>query len=356
MGPMSPEKTIGFGIVGCGAIGRVHAAAIRSLPGARLVAVTGGPEAPARAQEWQCEFEADVQSLAGRADIDVVDICTPSGTRAEIVEIVAAAGKHVIVEKPIDVTLARADRVIEACRRAGVLLGCIFQARFNRTYRLVRDAVQRGRLGRPVMASAAVKWYRSQDYYAGAGEWRGTKQIGGGGALINQAIHSVDLLRWVMGEVERVSAFTATLARQIEVEDTAVVILRFGNGALGTIEATTAAYPGMPRRLELHGPKGSIVVVGDEITEWTMEEMRQEDYEIRASLEKRALSREGVADPTLTDISLHRAQLEDFVEAVRQGRPPAVDGMEGRKALELVVAAYRSAEAGGHPVVLPLTN
>ena len=241
---------LGFGIIGCGMISKFHAKAIAEVPNAQLVGCFDMvPEAAERlAAETGCKAYRDLRSLLKNPDVQVVTIGTPSGAHLEPAVAAARAGKHVIVEKPLEITLKRCDKIIEECGKAGVVLSTIFPSRFHESARLIKGAIEGGRFGRLTIGDAYVKWYRTQQYYD-SGAWRGTWKFDGGGALMNQAIHSVDLLAWLMGPVAEISSFTAMLAHErIEVEDVAMATLRFANGALGVIEATTAAYPGAETR------------------------------------------------------------------------------------------------------------
>ncbi len=235
----------GFGIIGCGMIAEFHTRAINEIPGSQVVAaydqVKASAEKIASMASGQCQLCDNLESLLARPDVDVVCICTPSGAHAELVVQAARAGKHVVVEKPLEITLARCDAIIEACDAAGVRLCAIFPSRFTAANIRLKEAISGGRFGRLTLGDTYVKWWRTQQYYDSGG-WRGTWALDGGGALMNQAIHNVDLLYWLMGDVESIVALTATLAHsRIEVEDTAVASLRFKNGALGTIEAATSA-------------------------------------------------------------------------------------------------------------------
>jgi predicted dehydrogenase len=247
----------------------------------------------------------------------------------------------VLVEKPIDVSLAAADSLIEACERAGVCLGVSLQSRFLDAPRILKAAVDTGRFGTPVAASAYIKWYRTPDYYRSA-TWRGTISLDGGGALINQAIHTVDLLRWMMGPVEALTAFSARRVHsQIEGEDTLVAALRFRSGALGVIEAGTSIYPGFKRRLEISGSGGTAILDGDNITTWALR-----DGSPNPAPPSRDVA-DGSADPMAIDFEGHRRIMDDFATAIREGRKPLVDGYEGRQSLELVLNAYESARTSG---------
>jgi len=335
---------IGFGLVGGGMVGAVHAEAIRAIPGARLVAVCGRDAD--RTAKFAARFEAaaytDYEQFLKHPGLQVVNICTPSGTHAELGCQAAAAGKHVLVEKPIEIDLERADRLINTCEAAGVKLGVIFQSRFLPAVRRIKSAVDEGRLGRLILGDAYVKWYRSPEYYAGS--WHGTLALDGGGALINQAIHTVDLLRWVMGPAEVVFALSGALLHQIEAEDTLVGTLRFRNGALGVIEATTSVTPGFRRRLEITGERGTVILDGDTIGVWSLPDGGSPGDAAEQITD-------GSADPAAIAAEGHRRQIEDLMRAVLEGREPVVTGHEGRKSLELVMALYRSA-AQSQPVKL----
>ena len=252
--------TRGFGIVGAGVIAAMHADAIAALPGARLVAVTdvAAGAAAAFAAARGCAAEPDLDALLARDDVDVVCVCVPSGLHAEVGIRAAKAGKHLVVEKPIDVTLAAADRLIEAARTAGVALTVISQHRFDPGLTELKRLLGEGALGRLVLGEASTKWSRTQAYYDSAG-WRGTWAMDGG-SLMNQGVHYVDLLRWCMGPVTEVTAVCTTQAHQIEAEDTALAIVRFGSGAVGTILSSTAAFPGFPQRLEITGTEGTVII------------------------------------------------------------------------------------------------
>jgi UDP-N-acetyl-2-amino-2-deoxyglucuronate dehydrogenase len=330
---------IGIGIVGGGLIGKVHAAAIQSIPDARLVAVCGRDEA--RTQGFAAQFGAaayaDYDRFLAHPGLHVVCVCSPSGLHLEHGARAAHAGKHVLVEKPIEINLARADELIATCEQAGVKLGVIFQSRFLADAERVKRAVEAGKLGRLMLCDAYVKWYRAPEYYAGS--WHGTLALDGGGALINQAIHTVDLLQWVCGLPETVFAMKGALRYDIEGEDTLVASLKFPGGALGVIEATTSVKPGFKRRLEISGEKGTIILDGDTVSVWEVEG----DEGVEQSGEQIT---DGSSNPAAISNEGHRRQIEDMVRAVIEGREPLVPGREGRRSLELVEALYRSAASG----------
>ncbi len=275
-------------------------------------------------------------------DVDVVCVCTPSGTHCEVAEAAAAAGKHLLVEKPLDVTLERADRIIEAARRHGVKLGGVLPSRFKAGPARAREALAQGRLGRLALAGAYVKWHRPDSYYEGS--WRGTLALDGGGALINQSIHTIDLLQWLAGPVKTVFGRRATLAHDIEGEDTACAVLEYANGALGVIEGATSCWPGEPARVELRGSSGSIVLQEGRVSSWKLADSAPHEEE--QMLAEDTLRATGSSNPTAISFEYHRRQIVDLLEAIRDDRPPAVDGLEARKSLALVLAIYESAATG----------
>jgi UDP-N-acetyl-2-amino-2-deoxyglucuronate dehydrogenase len=345
----------GFGIIGCGMISRFHARAIADVPGAKLVGCVSrsGESAQRFAAEHGCRAYASLEEMLADDAVTVVTITTPSGNHLEPAVAAAAAGKHVLVEKPLEVTLQRCDQIIAACERHGVQLGTIFQSRFHDASRQLKQAVDAGRFGRLTLGDAYVKWHRSQEYYDSVA-WRGTWERDGGGALMNQGIHSVDLLAWMMGPVVEVGAQTARLAHErIEVEDTAVATLRFANGALGVVEAATSVYPGHLKRIEIHGTAGSAVLEEEDIKAWDFAEPRQEDAAIVAQIGKRKSGGGGASDPAAIGHHGHARLFADFFQAVDAGRPPAVDGHEGRRSVEIILAIYQAAETG-QVVRLPL--
>ncbi|GGJ03510.1 oxidoreductase [Alicyclobacillus cellulosilyticus] len=349
-------ERIGFGIIGGGVISRTHADAILKTEGARLVAVADIVEAKGRAmaEVYGILWYRDYQEMLARPDIQVVTIATPSGLHAQMAIDAARAGKHVVVEKPLDVQLDKADAVIAACRRAGVKLAVISQHRFDAATQAVKRLLDAGRLGRLVLGEAQMYWYRSQGYYD-SGAWRGTWALDGGGALMNQSIHNVDVLQYLMGPVEEVYAHTGTFAHErIEVEDAAVATLRFRNGALGTIVATTAAYPGLPVRITVVGSEGTAVIENDTLAHvYVKPAAGDHPYGDPAAVDLR--DDPGVMPPELAARfdGTHRVQFQDMVDAIREGRDPLVDGEEGRKPLEIILAIYESARMG-RPVRLPL--
>lgn len=350
------HDTIGFCILGCGMIARFHVRALAEVPGARVTALVGRtPDAPAKlASEMglaNASIETNLAEALKRQDVHVVIICTPSGDHLEPALAAAAAGKHVVVEKPLEITPERCDQIIDACDRAGVKLCTIFPSRYADANIALKQAVDAGRFGRLVLGETTCKWWRTQEYYDN-GAWRGTWQLDGGGALMNQAVHNVDLLLWLMGPVREVNGFTATLAHErIEVEDTAVATLKFANGALGVIIASTAIQPGFPKTIAIYGNRGSAVVEQEDIIMWSFADSSPDDDALRTRFAKRTGTSGGAADPKAISHEYHARQLRDFVEAIHENRAPAVDGREGKKAVELVCAVY---EAGRSRVVVQM--
>ena len=349
---MSQVSRHGFGIVGTGVIAAVHAAAVATLPGARLVAVTDmRPEsARAFAQAHGCVAEPDLDALLAREDVEVVCVCVPSGLHAEVGITAVAAAKHLVVEKPIEVTVAAADRLIAAARSAGVLMTVMSQHRFDPGLVELRRLLDSGALGDLVLGEASTKWYRTQEYYDSAG-WRGTHTMDGG-SLMNQGVHYVDLLRWCMGPVTEVTAVCATRAHQIEVEDVALAVLKFASGAVGTIVSSTAVFPGYPQRLEITGTNGTVTVEDGAIVQASL---RQGGYGTPGDdgFREAEAEVEAAADPAALNVAGHAAQIADFLAAIEECRQPRVTGEAGRDVVEIVCAVYESAREGRTVVIGP---
>ncbi len=340
--------SLGIGIVGCGMVANFHARAIAELRGVKLIgAYSHNPKSTAAfAKRFNCEAFVTLEQLLGHPRLDAVAICTPSGAHAEPAIAAAKAKKHVIVEKPLEVTLKRCDAIIDACRKHGVVLSTIFPSRFHRASQLLKAAVEAGRFGKLVLGSAYVKWFRTQEYYDSK-DWRGTQTLDGGGALMNQAIHSVDLLSWLMGPIAQVAASTARLAHQrIDVEDCAVATLQFVNGALGSIEATTAAYPGWLKRIEICGSTGSVVLEEENLVRWEFSKMSTADRRIVSEMFNRTKTGGGASDPAAIGHHGHREQYRDIVNAIRTGDSPLIDGPAARQSVETILAIYQSARTG----------
>ncbi len=345
----------GFGIIGCGMIANFHAKAVADVKGAKLVACYDAFPAAADklAATYGCKAYHDLNQMLADPKVQVVTIGTPSGAHMEPAVAAAKAGKHVIVEKPLEITLKRCDAIIDACDKAGVKLATIFPSRFHDSSREMKRAVDAGRFGKLTMGDSYVKWFRTQQYYD-SGKWRGTWELDGGGALMNQAIHSVDLLTWLMGPVVEIRAQTATLAHErIAVEDTAVATLRFANGALGVVEATTAAYPGYLKRIEVHGSEGSAVMEEEDLVKWDFAKAEKRDRMIVEAMNSRKSTGGGAADPSAIGHHGHARQFQDLLDAVKKNGTASVDGREGRRSVEIILGIYKAAETG-KPVYLPL--
>jgi predicted dehydrogenase len=342
---------LGFAIVGCGMIARFHARAIAEIPDARVAALVSrnsanGHKLLEETGTPPCPVFASVGEALRAPGVDAVVITTPSGAHLEPAAAAAAAGKHVVVEKPLEITGGRCQRIIDACDRHRVKLCTIFPSRFGDANAALKAAVEAGKFGRLTLGETACKWWRTQQYYDEGG-WKGTQALDGGGALMNQAIHNVDLLLWLMGDATHVSGFTATLAHErIEVEDTAVAVVRFTGGAVGVIQATTSVHPGYPKTIAVHGDRGSAVIEQEDVVRWDFTPETDDDKRVKERFAKKVGASGGAADPKAISHEGHRRQLTDFVRAVREDRPPAVDGREGRKAVDLICAVYEANRTG----------
>jgi UDP-N-acetyl-2-amino-2-deoxyglucuronate dehydrogenase len=354
-------ERLGIGIVGCGVIGRVHAGQLQGLETAKIAAFADcdGEKAVQFAAEFGGHAYTSLAEMLKDPQVQAVSVCTPSGLHAELAIEAAKAGKPIIVEKPIDVTLDQADRMIEACRQYGVKFAGVFQHRFDFATKRVKEMLEAGRFGRLILVNGSVHWYRSDAYYA-SGDWRGTWALDGGGVLMNQAIHTVDLVSYFGGPVRNITARTANLTHpQIETEDAVAAMLEFENGALGTFTATSCAYPGLDIRVEIIGEKGSCIIENNKIV--------YEHYRDNEEIGTHGLdpTHSNQWNPMLETASrgighrvyggAHYEQLADFVDAVLHDREPMVTGADSRYALELVLAVYRSQETG-ETVRLPLTT
>jgi predicted dehydrogenase len=327
------------GLVGCGNISDTHARAVREA----------GLEAAAFVGRDPAKAEAMAARYGGRAfptydafldhPLDVVMIGSPSGLHAEQGIAAAGRGLHVLVEKPIDVRVARAHALVEAARAAGVKLGVLFQDRKKPALVRLARSIHEGALGRLLLVSARVKWHRPPSYYSGS-RWRGTLAQDGGAALVNQGIHTVDLLLWLLGPVARVQAVTARQWHEIEGEDTAIALLQFDCGAVGSLEATTVAWPGYPRRVEITGTEGTVVVEGDDVV---AADLRRPAPELVSG----AAASASAATAVVSDAAPHRRMVEDFARAIAEDGEPACSGREGLRSLAVVEAVYAAAACGG---------
>lgn len=336
-----------FGLIGCGMIAGFHAKAIAEIGGTLVACYDHLPQAAERiAASTGCKPYSDLSAFLAEKEMAIVTICTPSGAHLAPALAAAAAGKHLIVEKPLEITLERCDQMIDACQKYGVQVSTVFHSRFHQSALWMKQAVDSKRFGRLTLGNAIVKWYRTQEYYD-SGAWRGTWELDGGGALMNQAIHTIDLLTWLMGPVVQVTAQTALLAHErIAVEDTAVATVQFANGALGVIEASTAAYPGYLKRIELHGSAGSAIMEEEDITHWDFTTSLPSDAVIREQMTSRASGGGGAADPTAIGHHGHAKLFADVVNAIETNRQPLIDGYEARRSVEIILAIYESARTG----------
>jgi len=333
---MSP---IGVAIAGSGMVAGVHTSALKEIPEVRLLGVwsrtpekTGSFAAQHRIQGYQ-----DYEELLKDPGVKVVILCLPSGYHADYGIRVAESGKHIIVEKPIDISLDKAQTLIECCRENRVKLSVIFQYRFTPAAQKIKKALDQGLLGRLILGDAYVKWYRSPQYYK-SNEWRGRKAIDGGGALMMQAIHTIDLLQWFMGGVKSVNGMIKTSVHSIEAEDLGIATVEYFSGAVGVIEGSTAIQPGFKERIEIHGEKGSIILEGGNIREWKVEGCVEADY-----VDEQKTSYGSTSSPAISHVN-HKAQLQEILEALCTHREPLVNGEEGLKSLQIILGIYESSE------------
>jgi UDP-N-acetyl-2-amino-2-deoxyglucuronate dehydrogenase len=362
----SKPTPLRFALVGCGSIASTHAKALASLPNDADLTHCCDTNT-ALADSFAAQFGLRVASFEAILDdpaIDAVTFCTPSGLHALLGVRAFAAGKHVVIEKPMDVTPTACDLLLAAQRASGRKLAIISQHRFDPSARLVQGLMDRGELGRLVLVEARVPWYRTQEYYD-SGDWRGTRALDGGGSLMNQGIHTVDLMLWLGGAVKTVYAQMRTAVHErIEVEDVLAATLTFTNGAVGNLMATTSAYPGFPAYIGLHGTEGSAVIEGDELRTLAIkgrETVRGQSASVHAlqvaTGGTRAASAQAVSESSAAGYGwawgdAHSAQFADFIRCVRTGGTPLVDGVEGRAAVALIAAVYDSARSG-RVVALP---
>ncbi len=333
-----------FGIIGAGNIADFHAKAVESLGNAELIGICGTNQEKVKAltTRYSCKAFRDATEMFQSPDIDIVLVASPSGAHMEPVVEAAYHGKHVLCEKPLEINLGRIDKMIEAHERHGTRLGGIFNYRFNDAVRALKNAVDAGRFGVITNASVYVPWWRSDEYYQSS--WRGTWSLDGGGALMNQSIHMVDMLQYIMGPVASLCAYTATLGHpQIEVEDSSVSILKFRNNALGMVYGTTASFPGQFRRLEITGTKGTAIMEENSLKTWQFAEPLEGDKEIikkYGDIEGGG----GVSDPMAIPFEPHARNIAAFIESVAQNRPFEVDAKEARKSVEIICGIYESAK------------
>lgn len=330
---------LGIGIIGTGSIVKVYAKCITEIEGTKLVALY--TKSSKRIDEAEKLFGVkvydDMSEFLGNPDIQLICVCNESGNHGEAIKKSAEAGKHVLCEKPLEVTPEKIDEAIAICNQRNVILGCVFQNRCSVEYKIVEKTVKEGKLGKLLMGNAHINWYRSPEYYS-KNPWRGTLQFDGGAALSNQGIHTIDLLLNLMGPVKSVFGNVKTMVHQIEGEDVGAGLLNFDNGSIGVITGGTALFPGYPERLEIFGEKGSILMEAGKIKEWNVQEVPAPE-----SL-KSEVGVSGAADPTNIDNENHKAVLIDMVKAIQENGSPMVDGVEARKSVEVITSLYRSSK------------
>jgi len=329
-----------FAIIGTGNVTNDHISALQKVEGAELTYIFGRNKSAVKelANKHNILWTTDYNEILKNPDIDIIDITLASGLHADFGIKAAKAGKHVIVEKPIDVSLEKAEALINECKKHGVTLGVISQMRFSKGMRKLYNYVSTGKFGEFIQGDASIKWYRTQEYYD-SGKWRGTYALDGGGPFINQAIHYIDLLLSVMGSVKNVYAKTRTVSHNIEVEDTGIALIEFTNGAQGVIQASTAFFPGLSARLEIHGTKGTVIFENDEII---FEHFKGDQAFSAINSKKKG----GASDPRIINNDLFVRQFEDILSAISNKQHPKVNGKEAYKALQLILAIYKSSVSG----------
>lgn len=337
---MNKELKLKIGIVGCGTIASIHAQAIQESRNLELISVFSRTENKARAmgEKFDVEWNTDWNAFISDSELDAVSICTPNGNHLDYGEKAACSGKHVIVEKPIEVTMERAKRLIQVCEENRVALAVIYQSRFITEIKELKRKLDEQEIGKLLLGDAYIKWFRDQEYYD-SGAWRGTFALDGGGVLINQAIHTIDLLQWFMGDVESIYGKVDTMThKRLEGEDNAVAVIRYKSGALGVIESSTSIQPAQARRIELHGENGTITLNGDKVK---MLKAGEQESEIQ---EKKSTA-SGAASPMAGfSVEPHRFQFEAIAESINEGREPSVSGKESLKSLAIVLAIYESSK------------
>jgi predicted dehydrogenase len=350
------SSSLRYGVIGCGVIGATHAEAVSGLPDVQLVAVCD--EARERAENLAARYGAtaytDLHEMLASERLDVVSVCTPSGQHGEHASAAMRAGAHVVVEKPLEITRVAMDEMLRVQRETGLKLAVISQHRFDPASVQVHELVMQGAFGKLVLGNAHVPWWRSQGYYD-SGAWRGTWALDGGGVLMNQSIHSIDLLTWLMGPVNSLKAYTDTLVHRMETEDVAVAVLRFASGALGTVAATTGAYPGVTTRVEIFGDAGSAIIEADLLG---YVHLRRDDTEEAgpygaSPVPKQALEDEGLTASSAAAVGSvgHQAQIADMIRAIRENGEPLLGGEEARHSVEIILGVYDSARSGQEVVL-----
>ena len=329
------------GLIGGGNISETHARAASEIPGLQIAAIYGtNHEKVARmSAQYGAAAYFEFEKFLAHRPMDFVAIGSPSGLHAEQGIAAAQRGLHVLTEKPLDISTAKADALIAAAAVSAVKLGVFFQDRFKTDLTRVKQWTDSGFLGKLILADARVKWFRPPDYYAHS-RWRGTLRLDGGGALINQAIHTVDLLLWMCGDVSAVQALKKTALHKIEAEDMLIALLEFKNGAIGSLQAATSVFPGFPRRLELTGSEGTVIIEHDRLV---AADLRKPPEDFRSTGDDQNAS---ASSATVSDVRGHRAALQDFVQAIQINGTPRCSGIEARRSVALVEAIYAACVAG----------
>lgn len=345
---MPVNKKLRIGVVGVGVIADIHAQAIVDSNNATFHSAFSRTEKNVKAfgEKYNVNWGTDWENFISDPELDAVSICSPSGNHLDYGEKAAKAGKHVIVEKPIEVTLKRAKRLVNVCNESGVKLAVIFQSRFMQQIQDLKKKLDDNVIGDIFLGDAHIKWFRSQEYYD-SGAWRGTKELDGGGALMNQSIHTIDLLQWLTGGVESLYGNVGTFTHErLEVEDNAAVTLRFKNGAIGVIEASTSVQPSQSRRIELHGTKGTAIIVDDSV------EIKLADAEEKEDSKIKETDATGSSSPLASfSTDPHRDQFDGIAEAIEKNEAPPISGEESMKALAIVLAIYESSKTN-QPIII----
>ena len=351
---MTSQRPLRFALLGAGLVSPFHAKGIQATPGCELVAVADSnpARAAARAKEFGCAARASMDELLVDPSIDVINILLPNHLHAAPTLAAARAGKHVLVEKPPAMSLADTDRMIAACQQAGVKLGIVLNCRVRKPIQAIRQAIVEGRFGRLLQADAAMKWFRTTEYYF-SDDWRSSRRSGAG-VTIQHAFHYIDLLQYLMGPAASVQARMFNLAHpQVKLEDTLYAFIDFANGARGVVEASTAFWPGADVRIEINGENGTAVMAGERMATWKFRDERAEDESIR-ELGRKAVAT-GAGGPADFDFADHQVVIADMARAVREGGQPMISAPSARNSLELALAMYKSA-ATGQPATLPITD
>ena len=346
------SKKLGIGIIGLGVISDIHIDALKHIENAQITAVCTRDIAKAieKADDLGCKAYTDFRKLASDPEVDAVILCTPSGSRLEMAEYIAGHKKHIISEKPLEITTERIDRMLNACKENGVFIASIFHKRYHPVYKYIKNMIDSGRLGEIVTTDVLMKWYRPDEYYKNS-EWRGTMALDGGGALMNQCVHFIDMVQWFNGGMKSVFAKTGQkIHKGIEAEDTAVAVVEYSNGAFGVVEATTSSYPGFSTLITVNGSKGGIICENERIREMKLSDETEEDLKMLSDSDFGEHGGDAKTN-VKQDFSLHLEQLQEAVDALLRGEQPPIDGLEARKAVEIITSMYESAKSGKEIII-----